>query len=283
MSIDASETSSKSNRHPDEKIPATRATGLGLQITGLVLPGLVLMPTVVFRSAGQAESILLWAVCASIIVCGVVTILQAIRIGRVGAGYILIAGTSGASIAVCSSALSEGGPALLAILMLLLSLFQFLFATRLSLFRQVLTPTVMGTVIMLTPVTVMPIIFDQMNNVPAGSPAVAGPLSAFATLIVVAIIVLKARATLRVWAPAIGIIVGTIVAAFFGLYDFSRVVEASWVGLPQSPMAKLQSRIRTSVLESSSSISVYFHSLHDPDDKRFRCCPACILACASGG
>ncbi|MYD78510.1 MAG: hypothetical protein F4239_06375, partial [Gammaproteobacteria bacterium] len=114
MSIDASETSSKSNRHPDEKIPATRATGLGLQITGLVLPGLVLMPTVVFRSAGQAESILLWAVCASIIVCGVVTILQAIRIGRVGAGYILIAGTSGASIAVCSSALSEGGPALLA-------------------------------------------------------------------------------------------------------------------------------------------------------------------------
>ena len=234
MSFDASETSSKASRHPDEKIPATRATGLGLQITGLVLPGLVLMPTVVFRSAGQAESILLWAVCASIIVCGAVTILQAIRIGRVGAGYILIAGTSGASIAVCSSALSEGGPALLAILMLILSMFQFLFATRLSLFRQVLTPTVMGTVIMLTPVTVMPIIFDQMNNVPADSPAIAGPMSAFATLVVVAIIVLKARATLRVWAPAIGIVVGSIVAASFGLYDFDRVAEASWVGLPEA-------------------------------------------------
>ncbi len=234
MSADASDTFSNAGRHPDEKIRVTRAAGLGLQITGLVLPGIVLMPTVVFRSAGQTESLLLWAVSLAVIICGVVTILQAIRIGRIGAGFILITGTSGASIAVCSSALSEGGPTLLAVLMLILALFQFLFSARLSLFRQILTPTVMGTVIMLTPVTVMPVIFDQLNNVPVGLPAVAAPLSAIVTLVVVLIIVLKARATLRVWAAAIGIIAGSIVAALFGLYDFNRVAEASWVGFPEA-------------------------------------------------
>ncbi len=230
MTADSSDT----GRNPDKKIRAVLAAGLGLQISGLAIPGLVLMPTVVFRAAGQAESLVLWAVSASVMICGVVTILQAIRVGRIGAGYILVTGTSGASIAVCIAALTEGGPALLAVLMLALSFFQFLFSARLSLFRRILTPTVMGTVIMLTPVTVMPVIFLQLNNVPAGAPPSAAPLSTLATLVVIAAIVLKAKGPLRLWAPVIGIVAGSLVAGSFGLYDIDRVAEASWVGLPKA-------------------------------------------------
>ncbi len=210
------------------------AAGLGLQMAGLAVPGTVLIPTVVFRTADQAEPLLLWAVSASVIICGVVTILQAIRVGRVGAGHILVTGTSGAAIAVSVAALAEGGPALLAVLMLVLSLFQFAFSARLSLFRQILTPTVMGTIIMLTPVTVMPVIFDQLENVPAGSPPSAAPLSTLATLLVIAVIVLKAKGPLRLWAPVAGIVAGSLVASAFGLYDIDRIAKASWVGLPRS-------------------------------------------------
>ena len=39
-------------RHPDEKIPLPLATGLALQIAALVLPGTVVITTVVFRAAG---------------------------------------------------------------------------------------------------------------------------------------------------------------------------------------------------------------------------------------
>ena len=74
-------------------------------------------------------------------ISGVTTILQAVRFG-LGAGYVLLMGTSGAFIAVCITALVEGGPAMLATLIVISSLFQFALAARLSLFRRILTPTV---------------------------------------------------------------------------------------------------------------------------------------------
>ena len=68
------------------------------------------------------------------------TILQARRLGPVGAGYPLLMGTSGAFIAVSVTALVEGGPGMLATLVFVSALFQFLLAARLSWVRRVITP-----------------------------------------------------------------------------------------------------------------------------------------------
>ncbi len=217
---------------PNARIPAPLAAGLGLQLAALVLPGAVLIPTIVFRSAGQPEDVLLWAVFASVVVGGAATVLQALRVGRFGSGYLIATGASGAAIAVSIAALEAGGPALLAALVLTMALLQFAFSARLALFRRILTPTVTGTIIMLTPVTVMPVIFEQMNNVPAGTAPAGGPLSAATTLAVVVGIMLKARGALRLWAPIVGIVAGSLVAAAFGFYDTARVAAAPWIGFP---------------------------------------------------
>ena len=37
---------------------------------------------------------------------------------------------------------------------------------------------------------------------------------------------------MRLWAPVIGVAMGSVAAGFFGLYDMDRVAEASWIGLP---------------------------------------------------
>ena len=121
---------------------------------------------------------------------------------------------------------------MLATLVVISSLFQFALSARLSLFRRILTPTVAGTVIMLIPVTVIPIIFGLLKEVPDGSPAAAAPLSALVTVLVISGIALKATGALRLWAPVIGVVAGSVVAGFFGLYDVNRVAEASWIGLP---------------------------------------------------
>lgn len=141
-------------------------------------------------------------------------------------------GTSGAFIAVCVTALSQGGPALLAALVVASSLFQFVLAAKLSLFRRLLTPTVAGTVVMLIAVTVMPLIFDMVSGSPDGSPAVSAPITSLATMVVIVAIALKATGSLRLWAPVIGIAVGSIVATSFGLYDLDRVFDAPWFGVP---------------------------------------------------
>ena len=155
---------------PDDKPPLALSFGLGLQLAILVLAGIVLIPTVVVRAAGGSEAYLAWVVFAAVAVCGLTTALQALRIGRLGAGYILVGGSSGAFIAVCVTAIAEGGPALLATLVVIGSLFQFALSARLSLFRRILTPTVAGTVVMLLPVTVMPIVFAMLDRRAGGEP-----------------------------------------------------------------------------------------------------------------
>ena len=218
---------------PDEKPPMALAFGLGLQLAILSVAATVLVPAIIIRAAGGTESYLSWAVFAAVAVCGATTMLQAVRFGQIGSGYVLLMSISGASIAVSITALAEGGPAMLATLVVVSSVVPLALSARLSLLRRILTPTVTGTVIMLIPVTVMSHVFNMLKDVPDGVPAVAAPLSAFATVLVIAGSVLKGTGVLRLWAPVIGVVAGSAVAGFFGLYDIARVIEASWIGLPQ--------------------------------------------------
>ncbi len=217
---------------PDEKPPALLSMGLGLQLAVLCVAGVVLTPAIVIRVAGGTEAFLSWAVFAALAVSGVTTFIQAVRLGRIGAGYVLLMGTSGAFIAVCITAIAEGGPGMLATLVVASSLFQFGLAARLSLFRRILTPAVAGTVIMLIPVTVMPFIFKMLNDVPEGTPLSASGTSALVTLLVIAGLALKARDKLRLWAPVVGVVAGSVVAGFYGIYDTRLIAEAAWIGIP---------------------------------------------------
>ena len=217
---------------PDERPPAALTFGLGLQFAMFNVAGIVLIPTTVIRVAGGTEAYLSWAVFASVAIAGAITMLQALRVGRLGAGYVLLTGASGTFIAVSVTALTEGGPALLATLVLISSAFQLALSARLSRFRRILTPTISGTVIMLVPVTVMPIILDLVDEVHDGVAPLAVPLSFLATVVVFAGVSLKATGWMRLAAPVAGVAFGSVVAGFFGLYDVSGVAEAAWVGLP---------------------------------------------------
>lgn len=217
---------------PDEQPPHTITFALGFQAALLCIAGIVITPLIVVRAADEGEPFLSWAIFAALIVSGMTTILQAVRVGRIGAGYVLLMGTSGAFIAVCVTALVESGPAMLATLVIISSLFQFALSTRLSLLRRIITPTVAGTVIMLIAVTVMPIVFDMLTDVPEGTPLEAAPVCAVVTLIFVVLFALRVSGMWRLWVPIIGIVVGCVVASFFGLYDIQRVIDAPWIGFP---------------------------------------------------
>ncbi|MYD84782.1 MAG: xanthine/uracil/vitamin C permease, partial [Acidobacteria bacterium] len=217
---------------PEEQPPPALALGLGFQFAMLTVAGIVLTPAIVVRAAGGSEDFLSWAAFAALAISGVTTVLQAVRVGRIGSGHVLLMGTSAAFIAVCVTALIDGGPGLLATLVALSALFQFGLSTQLSLLRRVLTPTVCGTVIMLIPVTLMPIMFGMLADVPEGSPPAAAPATVAATLIVTVAVTLRATGVVRLWAPVIGIASGCVVAGAFGLYNTQLIAEASWIGLP---------------------------------------------------
>ena len=216
----------------DDKVPLPLLAGTGVQHAALSLGSMILMPTAAFRAAGASEAALVWAVFASLVVSGVVIALHARPVGRVGSGYVLAVGPSSAALALTVDALSLGGVALLCVLTITAAAVQFVLAFRMSLLRRLLTPTVSGTALMLIPVTIMPIVFDMLDAVPGGSPASAGPGCAGATILVVGAILLRGTPTVRAWAPVCGIVAGSLVAAFYGLYDTGRIARAGWYGVP---------------------------------------------------
>ena len=219
---------------PDEKPPAPLTLGVGLQLAVLNIAAIVLIPLVVMRAAGVGEAYLSWAVLASVTVCGLATMLQSVRTGRFGAGHVLLMGTSGAFIPASIMALTEGGPALLATLVVVAAFIPLLLSWRLSLFQRILTPSVSGTVIMLIPVTVLPFVSGLLAAGPDGGALPGAPLSFFVTLTLIGCLALRGTGALRLWAPVIGVIVGTAIAASYGLYDVGRVTAATWVALPSA-------------------------------------------------
>ena len=225
-------TNSHVRYEPNENPPPLVSIGAGIQASVLIVTPVVLTVVIVARIADVSEAYMTWGVFAAMIISGLTTILQVVRVGKIGSGYVLIMGTSAAFIAVCVAALVKAGPATMASLIIVSSIIQFFLAARLSLLRRIFTPTVAGTVIMLIAATVAPILFNSFEDVPEDTSDIAAPLAVIATLITVSVLVLRGPSSLRLWSPIIGVAVGCIVGVPFGLYDIQTVIDAQWIGVP---------------------------------------------------
>ena len=218
---------------PDDRPPLPITVGLGVQYAMLCIASIVLTPMVMITVAGGSDEYLSWAVCAALVISGLTTAVQARKVGRIGAGYILVMGSTSAFLAVSVTAIEQGGPGMLATLIIASALIQFVLASRMALLRKVFTPTVAGTVLILIPMTLTPLILRKLAEVPAEASPLAGPVTAGMTLLVTLLIPLRFSGVLRLWAPAIGIVAGCLTAGLgFGIYDLTAVSEAAWIGLP---------------------------------------------------
>ena len=219
---------------PDEPCPAPVLMAVGLQGAVLALAPLVLIVAITARAGGQDDRYLEWAVFASLVIAGTLTALQATRWWRFGAGHILIMGTTPNFVAVSVLALNEGGPPLLASLTAAAALFYVALALWLPLLRKVITPVVSGTVLMLIAVTILPVAFDRIQEVPVGVSGVAGPAITLVTLAVTVAMALRATGAWRLWSPLIGLAAGCAVSVPLGVYDAAPVAEAQWAGIPEA-------------------------------------------------
>ncbi len=218
----------------DERCPWPLAFSVGIQGLVIVLAPTVLIVAITVLAAGQDQRFMSWAVFAALILTGVATALQAARIGRVGGGHLLITGVTPNFIAVSILALEEGGPALLAGLMVVSSFFYVAVGAWLPMLRRIITPVVSGTVQMLIAAMVLPFALDRLKDVPEGASGAAGPCVAAVTLVVSTMLVLRAPRSWRPWSLLAGIAAGCAAAAPFGLYDFAQLSGSSWVGIPYS-------------------------------------------------
>lgn len=217
---------------PDEPCPPLVTLGVAFQGVVLVFANMMLVVTFIVRAADADERYAAWAAFAALIVAGLTTALQATRVGRIGAGHLLMTGTGTPFIAISVVALTQGGAAMLASLIVVASLFPFAMAAWLPFLRRIITPVVSGTAQMLIAVAVMPIAVGTLTDVPEGTPAAGGPVAAGVTLAVATAMALRASGVWRLWALLTGLLAGCAASLFFELYDVRPVADASWFALP---------------------------------------------------
>ncbi len=220
---------------PEEACSAPVALAVGFQGAALVLAPMVLNVAIAIRASGLGEGHLNWGVFAAMLICAVITALQAYQLRRFGAGHVVLAWPAAMFITIMVASISAGGPAMFASLLVVCSLVQIGLAWWLPTLRRIITPVVSGTVTMLIAVSVLPIAFDAVQDLPAGTPSGAGPVIAGATLLVSVVMTLRARGRMRIVAPLISIVVGCAVAAAFGVLDGDRIADAGWFGVPAIP------------------------------------------------
>ena len=219
---------------PDERCSPRLTLGVAVQGTMISLSITVIVVTIFVLGAGEDRAYLSWAVFAALVITGLGAILGAGRLGRFGAGHILMMASGGQFIGVSVVAVIEGGPATLAMLLVVSSVLQFLVATWLPRMRRIITPVVAGTAHMLIAVTVIPIAITRLADTPVGTSPSRDLAASGAAFVTFLLLTLRGRSIWRLWAIPLGIGAGSVVAMAVGLYDFGPVLDAPWFDLPDT-------------------------------------------------
>ena len=217
---------------PEEKCPPTLALASALQIFVPNTISVILLTTIVVLASGQGNDYLAWAVFSGLVITGLSTILHSFRFWQIGSGRLVVTNFNVPFLAVTTLALATGGPGLLASLVMVSTVLQFLITVRLAYFRRLFTPTVSGTVIMLVAVSAVPFIVSRTIIAPQGVSLERFLIPGIAALAVGALVTLKGSPGLRLWTLPLTLVSGVAVAAPMGLYDIGLVIEAQWVSLP---------------------------------------------------
>ena len=219
---------------PDDSCPVRVSLSVGLQGVLMIMGPTVVLASFAAYASDQDDSYVSWTVFAALLVSGILTALQASRVGRFGSGLVFMVSASPSYVAISVLALSKGGPTMLSCLTAAAAVSYVALSFWLPKLRKIITPLVSGTVLMLIAVTLLPASFDGISAVPDGTAAAGGPIVGLVTLITATVLALASSGAWRILAPLITIGAGCAVALVFGMYDPQVIVDAPWVGLPGS-------------------------------------------------
>lgn len=252
---------------------------LGLQHVLAMYAGAVIVPLIVGSSIGLSTAQLTYLISIDIMMCGVASILQVWKNKFMGIGLPVVLGCTFTAvgpiinIANTYSIQSVYGAILSA------GLFVVIIAKYFSKLIKFFPPVVTGTVVTIIGLTLIPV---ALNNFAGGQGAedfasIENVTLGFITLLIILIVLKFARGFFASIAILIGIVVGTIIAAFFGQVDLSPVKDASWLhlpvvfyfGTPEFHLVPILTLILVAMVSLVESTGVYF-ALGDITDKEIR-------------
>ncbi len=223
----------------DESPSLATTVLLGLQHI-LALSGAFVYPVILLQETGilpeQAERM----IPASMIVMGMATILQTLRYGCIGSGYLCPEQVGPAYVPVSILAVKTGDLPLLAGMTLVSGLFGAVLSRLIGRLRPFFPAEVTGTIVMMVGLALIPVAVSRFLGI-AESRAVIDPLSvsiASITFFVMVGVTVWGSSRLRLYGVLIGIGAGSICAYATGLVTdehLRRLDRASLLALPSFP------------------------------------------------
>ena len=214
------------------KVPPIALGLLGLQHVLVMYAGAVAVPLIVGRALKLAPDQVAMLVSADLFACGLATLLQSWGLPGVGVRMPVMMGVTFAAVTPMVAMGTNPAIGLTGIYgaVIAAGLFAFLAAPLIGRLLPLFPPVVTGTIILVIGVSLMKVGVNWAAG-GIGNPRYGDPLFlAIATFVLGVILVITrfGAGFVNSASVLIGIVVGTIVAAFFGLVDLGHVAAAPW-------------------------------------------------------
>lgn len=205
----------------------------GMQHVLVMFTAMVGAPLIVARllnlDAGQSVTI----VTATMLACGVGTIISAIGIGFIGPRLPIVMGSFFVFIGPIVSTAKESSLAAAMSAIAIAAVVQFLIGPLFGKLHRLFPPIVTGTILMVIGVCLMKLAINAAVglNTPAFGQKTPLVLS-FTMILLILFIGRFAKGMARALSLLLAMIIGYALSAGFGLVDFSAVANARWVAIP---------------------------------------------------
>jgi OHCU decarboxylase len=231
-------------RHPVDQVPPVPKLAVyGFQHVLAFYAGAVIVPILLANAIDLTPEQLAYLINADLFTCGIASLIQTIGFWKIGVRLPLLQGVTFAAVSpMISIGLAEGGgvPGLQAIFgaVIVAGVFAFLVAPFFANLIRLFPPVVTGTVILVIGVVLLSVAAldaggggSSLETDPPTFGALPNLALAGFTLLVILLLYRFFRGFVATIAVLIGLVVGTAVGALFGFADFSRVAEASLLGV----------------------------------------------------
>lgn len=208
---------------------------LGLQHVLAMYAGAVIVPLIVGGALGLSFAQLTYLVSIDLLACGAATLLQVWKNRFFGIGLPIMLGCTFTAVGPMIAIGSQYGISSVYGAIIISGLVVVLIAKYFGKLLKFFPPVVTGSVVTIIGITLIPTAINNMAG-GQGNPEFGNPkflMLSFGVLLFILLLNKFFTGFIRSISILLGMIIGTIAAAFMGLVDFSKVGEASWFHMVQ--------------------------------------------------
>ncbi|MGO2939924.1 MAG: nucleobase:cation symporter-2 family protein [Pseudolactococcus laudensis] len=214
-----------------QEIKHSKSAVLGMQHLLAMYSGSILVPIMIAGALGYSTKELTYLISTDIFMCGVATFLQLQVNKYFGIGLPVVLGVAFQSVAPISIIGAKLGSGAIFGSIIVSGLIVILISGFFSKIRKFFPPLVTGSVITTIGLTLIPVAIGNMGNNIAKL-ELSSVILAVVTILVILLIHAVTTGFVRSIAILIGLIIGTVVAAFIGIVDFSPIAQAPLIHIP---------------------------------------------------